>query len=99
VRDEPVWCQNRVDSETRSRVVENDDYAAFVRRVIAAQARRIARGDIEGLADLIALAELVGWSMHTAVSGLPECGYSWTEIADRIGITRQAAQQHWGSPA
>lgn len=32
------------------RVVENDDYAVFVRRIVAAHGRRIAGGDIEGLA-------------------------------------------------
>jgi hypothetical protein len=36
-------------------VVENDDYAAFVRRAVAAHGRRIAAGDVEGLADMIAL--------------------------------------------
>jgi hypothetical protein len=25
------------------------------------------------------------------------CGYSWTEISSRLGITRQAAQQRWGT--
>jgi DNA-binding CsgD family transcriptional regulator len=31
-----------------------------------------------------------------AVIGLRETGYSWAEIAARLGISRQAAQQHWG---
>jgi DNA-binding XRE family transcriptional regulator len=30
------------------------------------------------------------------VAGLRRAGYSWAEIASRIGITRQAAQQRWG---
>jgi hypothetical protein len=79
--------------------VENDDYAAFSRRVIAAQARRIAAGDVEGLADLTALEDEVQRAIHTAVSGLRTQGYSWAEIATRLGITRQAAQQRWGTPA
>ncbi len=37
--------------ERRGRVVENDQYAAFVRRVIAAYSRRIAAGDIDAMSD------------------------------------------------
>ncbi len=78
------------------RVVENDDYAAFTRRVIAAQGRRIATGDVEALPALLALSEELDRAIDTAVAGLRACGYSWTEIASRIGVTRQAAQQRWG---
>jgi len=78
------------------RVVENDDYAAFTRRVVAAQGRRIAAGDVEGLASLIALGEDIERATATAVAGLRDFGYSWAEIASRLGISRQAAQQRWG---
>ncbi len=77
-------------------VVENDDYAAFTGRVIRAHARRIASGDIEGLTDLRALDGHVQHALHTAVCGLCATGYSWAEIGDRLGITRQAAQQRFG---
>jgi hypothetical protein len=81
---------------TRTRV-ENDDYAAFARRIVAAHGRRIAAGDVERLRDLVALAEEVDRATDTAVAGLRRVGYSWTEIATRLGITRQAAQQRWGN--
>lgn len=84
-------------AKRRSRpVVENDTYAAFSRRVIAAHARRIATGDIEALPDLTALYDDLDQAVHDAVLGLRACGYSWTEIATRLGITRQAAHQRWG---
>ena len=35
-------------------------------------------------------------AISQAVAGLRETGYSWTEIAARLGVTRQAAQQRWG---
>jgi hypothetical protein len=79
--------------------VENDDYAAFARRIVAAHGRRIAAGDIERLRDLVALAEEVDQATATAVAGLRRVGYSWAEIATRLGITRQAAQQRWGNVA
>jgi biotin operon repressor len=32
-----------------------------------------------------------------AVKGLRACGYSWAKIGARLGISRQAAQQRWGT--
>ena len=77
-------------------VVENDTYLAFARRVVRAAGRRVADGDVDALAELLALAEVVEASIDTAVAGLRAYGYSWAEIAARIGISRQAAQQRWG---
>ena len=31
-----------------------------------------------------------------AITGLRQYGYSWADIALRLGITRQGAQQRWG---
>ena len=76
--------------------VENPDYAAFARRIIRAHGRRIAGGDVEGLADLLALRDELDAATQTAVDGLRAFGYSWSEIASRLGTTRQAAQQRWG---
>jgi hypothetical protein len=78
------------------RVVENDEYAAFARRVIRAYARRIATGDIEALAAMTTLAADLDEAIHQAVTGLRGYGYSWADIARPLGITRQAAQQRWG---
>ena len=35
-------------------------------------------------------------AISQAVTGLRGAGYSWAEIAGRLGVTRQAAQQRWG---
>ena len=78
------------------RLVENDDYAAFARRVLRAYARRVATGDIEALALMLGLAEDIDAAIAVAVKGLRERGYSWAEIGSRLGITRQAAHQRWG---
>lgn len=95
--DRPPSVNGALTPKRRTRrVVENDDYAAFTRRVVAAQGRRIARGDVEGLAALLALGADIEAATTIAVKGLRDFGYSWAEIADRIGVTRQAAQQRWG---
>lgn len=78
------------------KTVENSQYHAFVRRILNAYARRVASGDIEALPDMVALADLLEQATTDAVTGLRSFGYSWTEIADRLGISRQAAQQRWG---
>jgi hypothetical protein len=78
-------------------VVENDEYAAFARRILAAYARRIATGDIESLTLLVNLGTDTETATRNAVIGLREHGYSWAEIGSRLGVTRQAAQQRWGA--
>ena len=80
----------------RTRVVENDEYAAFLRRVIRAYSRRIAAGDIEAIAVMARLASDIEDATRQAVTGLRQLGYSWADIALRLGITRQGAQQRWG---
>src|SRR5205807_4155768 len=80
----------------RRDVVENDAYAAFARRIVRAYARRVATGDIEALADMTTLAADIEAAIRVAVIGLRNFGYSWADIATRLGVTRQAAQQRWG---
>ncbi|MGW0807978.1 hypothetical protein [Nonomuraea sp. NPDC002799] len=82
--------------EPARRVVENDQYVAFLRRAIRAYGRRIATGDVEALADAVALINDLDTAITQAVVGLREQGYSWAEIARPLAITRQAAQQRWG---
>jgi DNA-directed RNA polymerase specialized sigma24 family protein len=80
----------------RSRVIENDEYAAFLHRVIRAYSRRVATGDIEAITAMAALADELQDATRQAITGLRQFGYSWADIAARLGITRQGAQQRWG---
>jgi hypothetical protein len=92
----PPNSDSRPPRPRRRDVVENDEYAAFVRRIIRAFARRVATGDVEALTDMVGLSALLDEAIGDAVKGLRAHGYSWAEIADRLGITRQAAHQRWG---
>ncbi len=87
----------RPSTPRRRDVVENDEYAAFVRRIVRAYARRVATGDVEALTDMVALSSVLDDAIGDAVTGLRGHGYSWAEIAARLGISRQAAQQRWGT--
>lgn len=79
------------------RVVENSEFAAFGRRIIREAGRRIAAGDVEALPDLAALSAELDAAIGDAVTGLRQAGYSWGEIASRLGVTRQAAHQRWAT--
>jgi hypothetical protein len=84
-------------SKRPRRRVENDEYSAFVRRILRSYTRRVGDGDVEALALMTGLAEEIDTAIAEAVKGLRTCGYSWAEISSRLGITRQAAQQRWGT--
>ncbi len=87
--------KGRLTPDRRRRTVENDEYAAFIRRVLRAYSRRVGDGDVEALALMLDLAEEIDTAIAEAVRGLRARGYSWAEIGVRLGITRQAAQQRW----
>jgi len=94
-------CGNTVKTaltrKRRKRHTENDEYAAFTRRVLRGYGRRIAAGDIDAIADLGGLLGEVESALSRAVSGLRDNhGYSWAEIGLRLGVTRQAVHQRWG---
>jgi transposase len=80
----------------RQRAIENDEYALFARRVLRAWARRVAAGDIDAITAMAAAVGELEDAMREAIAGLRRKGYSWAEIAARLGVTRQAAQQRWG---
>ena len=92
----PDTVKNPLTSNRAGRVVENDEYAAFARRVLRAYARRVADGDVEALSLMLGLSAEIDTAISQAVTGLSGFGYSWAEIGSRLGITRQAAQQRWG---
>jgi hypothetical protein len=83
----------------RGRVVENDEYAAFLRRVLRAYARRVGKGDIDEFAQMAAIAAEMDDILRQAVAGLRAAGFSWADIAARTGTTRQAAWKRWADPS
>jgi hypothetical protein len=81
------------------RIRENDEYAAFARRAIKGLSRRIAQqGDVDALPLLIELERVVADAIDDAMTGLRHdpWKYSWAQIGDRLGMTRQGVQRRWG---
>ena len=95
--DSPDTVKATLTPNRPARLVENDEYAAFARRVLRAYARRVADGDVEALTLMLGLSADIDDAIAQAVTGLRGSGYSWAEIGSRLGITRQAAQQRWGA--
>jgi hypothetical protein len=87
--------RKHLTSKRRRRYVENDEYAAFTRRVLRAYGRRIGAGDIDAITELSSLYGEVGQALGSAVLGLRTHGYSWAEIGKRLGVTRQTAHERW----
>ena len=95
--DNPDSVNDRLTANRARRPVDNDEYASFARRVLRAYARRVATGDIDALTAMTDLSTEIDTAIGQAVTGLRSFGYSWADIGTRLGITRQAAQQRWGS--
>lgn len=70
---------------------ETPEVAKGVGRMIRAVGRRVGAEDPVDLAELQRLREALDEAEVLAVTGLRSGGYSWTEIADGLGVTRQSA--------
>lgn len=75
---------------------DHSEFGAFVLRILRAYSRRVARADVEDLAELLAVRDAVDDAIARAVAGLRDAGRSWGEIAAATGTTRQAVQQRYG---
>jgi hypothetical protein len=95
-RQRPFSVNSSLTPKRRRVVVENDEYTAFVGRVIRAYSRRVVAGDVDAIAAMIQTAADLDAAIHQAVLGLRRSGYSWAEIGMRLSVSRQAAQQRWG---
>lgn len=93
-----MTAKPRKRAKRAQRHVETPQFDAFVRRILRAYGRRVAAGDVEALRSLAALAAEVDAVTRLAVAGLRSkpYSYSWSEIGDRLGTTKQAAQMRFG---
>lgn len=77
--------------------VETTDYLAMVRRMIRAAGKRVAWCDEDELRELSELTAEVDAALRHAVERQRDRGVSWAGIGGALGITRQSAQQRFGS--
>lgn len=80
--------------------VENADYFQMVGRMVRGMGKRGANGDYTDLTEMAKVQQMMTDALQTAVDGMREQqGYSWADIGEGLGITRQAAQQRFGRKA
>lgn len=72
-----------------------DSYLAFMRRGVRALVRRSTEGDLDALEALVALQAEVQASTIKAGAALHAHGFSWAQIAQITGTTRQAAAERF----
>jgi hypothetical protein len=75
---------------------EAPEVAAGILRMMQALARRAGEGDLEALESLALLQRSMRVQVTEAARALRQAGYSWTDIAGCLGISRQGAQQRFG---
>lgn len=70
---------------------------AMAERVMRSMVRRCEDGDTDALVCLLRLEELLPELIGAAIEALHESGYSWAEIAQHTGTTRQAVAKRAGA--
>jgi hypothetical protein len=76
----PDKLKARLTPKRSRREVENDEYGAFIRRILRAYARRLGDGDVEAFILMTGLADEIDAAIAEAVKGLRAYSYSWAEI-------------------
>lgn len=74
---------------------ETADVAAMTRRMVRALGRRIGDGDPIDLNEFRALRAALDEAEQAAVDAQRQFGFSWAQIADGLGTSRQNAQQRF----
>ena len=76
---------------TERRTVETPEYTQTVIRMVEGLGRRVAAGDVDELPALLEVAAAAEHAFRQAGQALQARGYSWEEIGQRLGTTRQSA--------
>lgn len=82
---------------TRRREREAPEIGAMARRVTRALRRRAEGGDTEALEELLKLSREVDVEIQAAGAALHRFGYSYTELGNVCGTTRQAARARFST--
>lgn len=81
---------------SRKREREAPEVGAMAGRVVRALVRRADAGDTEALEQLLQLQREVAGAVIDAGAGLVRFGYTYGELAQVCGISRQAARERFG---
>ena len=85
--------QPHTSRPARQRYRETPEFTGMVTRGARALGQRVASGEVENLGQFARAQEALVLAKWQAIQGLRDFGYSWAEIGDSLGITRQAAHK------
>lgn len=75
---------------------ETTEYVAMLRRMTRGLGKRLADGDPSDVADALEVAALLDETIRQSVREMRErSGFSWAQIGEATGMTRQAAFQRF----
>lgn len=79
-------------------MTETSEFPEMMGRLLGAWARRVAEADTYDLREMVEVLGIGAAPVKRAVAlnREQERAWSWGEIGDALGITRQAAQQRFG---
>lgn len=76
---------------------ETTEYVAMLERMLNSLGRRVAEGDPSDLAAAVRLQAHLDTVIHEAVARMrADSGFSWAQLAEELGTTRQGAYQRYG---
>lgn len=75
---------------------DNDEYLAFLARIVRGAGDRLADANEGELRQLLELRDVLDNAIRHAVVGMHASGATWQEIGEATGTSRQAAHQKWG---
>jgi len=83
---------------TRQPHRETPEYVSMLRRMVRGLGRRLAdHANPSDLADLVELQRELDECVRTSVRVMREQhGYTWQQLADELGVSKQAVQQRYG---
>jgi hypothetical protein len=73
-----------------------EELKGMLRRMLKAWVKRAADEDPWVVRDMLDIQAELAASIDAVVAGLVERGYSWNDIGQELGMTRQAAWKRWG---
>lgn len=79
----------------RTEPVELEAYGEMLERMVRALGRRLADADVESLVVVWRLRKELDRAEAQAVAGMRANGYSNTDMAKALGVSRQAMQQRF----
>lgn len=96
--------QPKVDTRKRykrpRRYTETVDFIAMVARLVRAAGKRVSTADMDELRALVDLrTELDDVIESAVIAVMDNGGYSWQDIGETLGISRQAAWKRYGQKA